>query len=157
MAAKRALLSVSDKTGIVDFGRELASRGWTLLSTGGTARALREAGLEVVEVAEVTGHPEMMGGRVKTLHPAVHGGILARRDVPSDLEELAAQGYAPIDLLAVNLYPFRETVAQEGVTLDQAMGKVDIGGPTMIRAAAKNHAGVWVVVDPADYARVLEA
>ena len=157
MAAKRALLSVSDKTGIVDFGRELASRGWTLLSTGGTAAALRDAGLEVVEVAEVTGHPEMMGGRVKTLHPAVHGGILARRDVPSDMEELEAQGYGPIDLLAVNLYPFRETVAQEGVTLPQAMGKVDIGGPTMIRAAAKNHAGVWVVVDPSDYARVLEA
>jgi len=157
MSSPRALLSVSDKTGIVDFGRALAERGWTLLSTGGTAAALRDAGLDVTEVAEVTGHPEMMGGRVKTLHPAVHAGLLARRDTPSDLEELEAQGYAPIDLVAVNLYPFRETVAQEGVTLAQAMGKVDIGGPTMIRAAAKNHDGVTVVVDPADYAEVLSA
>jgi phosphoribosylaminoimidazolecarboxamide formyltransferase/IMP cyclohydrolase len=157
MASRRALLSVSDKTGIVAFGRELADRGWTLLSTGGTARALREGGLEVVDVAEVTGHPEMMGGRVKTLHPAVHAGILARRDVPSDLEEMAVQGYGPIDLLAVNLYPFRETVAGGEVTLPEAMGKVDIGGPTMLRAAAKNHTAVWVVVDPSDYGRVLEA
>jgi len=157
MSSPRALLSVSDKTGIVDFGRALAERGWTLLSTGGTARALREAGLEVTEVAEVTGHPEMMDGRVKTLHPAIHGGLLARRDHPTDLEELEAQGYGPIDLVAVNLYPFRETVAQEGVTLEQAMGKVDIGGPTMIRAAAKDHAAVTVVVDPSDYPEVLSA
>jgi phosphoribosylaminoimidazolecarboxamide formyltransferase/IMP cyclohydrolase len=156
MAGKRALLSVSDKTGIADFGRELVARGWTLLSTGGTARALREAGLEVTDVAEVTGHPEMMDGRVKTLHPAVHAGILARRDEPSDLEALEEHGYETIDLLAVNLYPFRETVTREAVTLAEAMGKVDIGGPTMIRAAAKNHRGVWVVVDPADYARVLD-
>jgi phosphoribosylaminoimidazolecarboxamide formyltransferase/IMP cyclohydrolase len=157
MSVRRALLSVSDKTGIVDFGRALAERGWSLLSTGGTARALRDAGLEVTEVAEVTGHPEMMDGRVKTLHPAIHGGLLARRDTPSDLEELEAQGYGPIDLVAVNLYPFRETVAQPGVTLRQAMGKVDIGGPTMIRAAAKNHEGVFVVVDPEDYGEVLSA
>lgn len=155
--ARRALLSVSDKSGIVDFGRALADRGWQLLSTGGTARALRDAGLDVTEVAEVTGHPEMMGGRVKTLHPAVHGGLLARRDVPTDLEELEAQGYGPIDLVAVNLYPFRETVAEPGVTIEQAMAKVDIGGPTMIRAAAKNHAGVFVVVEPGDYPAVLDA
>lgn len=157
MSSPRALLSVSDKTGIVDFGRSLAGRGWTLLSTGGTARTLREAGLDVMEVAEVTGHPEMMDGRVKTLHPAIHGGLLARRDTPTDLEELEAQGYGPIDLVAVNLYPFRETIAQEGVTVAQAMGKVDIGGPTMIRAAAKNHAAVTVVVDPSDYGDVVSA
>ena len=155
MASKRALLSVSDKTGIADFGRALVARGWTLLSTGGTARELRDAGLEVVDVADVTGHPEMMEGRVKTLHPAVHAGILARRDQPGDLEALAEHGYGTIDLLAVNLYPFRETVARDGVGLAEAMGKVDIGGPTMIRAAAKNHPGVWVVVDPSDYASVL--
>ena len=152
----RALLSVSDKTAIVDFGRALVERGWQLLSTGGTAAALRDAGIPVTEVAEVTQHPEMMDGRVKTLHPAIHGGLLARRDHPTDLTELAAQGYGPIDLVAVNLYAFRQTVAQPGVTLAQAMGKVDIGGPTMIRAAAKNHAAVWVVIDPSDYARVLE-
>ena len=156
MAGKRALLSVSDKTGIADFGRELVSRGWTLLSTGGTARTLREEGLDVTDVAEVTGHPEMMDGRVKTLHPAVHAGILARRDEPADLQALREHGYETIDLLAVNLYPFRETVTREAVTLGEAMAKVDIGGPTMIRAAAKNHTGVWVVVDPADYGRVLE-
>ncbi len=151
----RALLSVSDKTGIVDFGRALVERGWQLLSTGGTAAALRDAGIAVTEVAEVTQHPEMMEGRVKTLHPAIHGGLLARRDHPTDLTELAEQGYGPIDLVAVNLYEFREMVAQPGVTLPQAMGKVDIGGPTMIRAAAKNHAAVWVVIDPSDYGRVL--
>ena len=157
MFTKRALLSVSDKTGIADFGRALVDRGWTLLSTGGTARALREAGLEVTDVAHVTGHPEMMEGRVKTLHPAVHAGLLARRNEASDLEALQEHGYGTIDLLAVNLYPFRETVAKEGVGLGEAMGKVDIGGPTMIRAAAKNHTGVWVVVDPADYEAVLAA
>jgi len=157
MSAPRALLSVSDKTDITDFGRALAERGWELLSTGGTARALRDAGLEVTDVADVTHHPEMMGGRVKTLHPAVHAGLLARRDVASDLEELAEHGYAPIDLVAVNLYPFRETVADPAVTLEKAMAKVDIGGPTMIRAAAKNHHAVTVVIDPADYEDVIQA
>lgn len=151
----RALLSVSDKTGIVEFGSALVQRGWQLLSTGGTAAALRDAGIPVTEVADVTRHPEMMDGRVKTLHPAIHGGLLARRDHPTDLSELEAQGYGPIDLVAVNLYAFRETVAKPGVTLPHAMGKVDIGGPTMIRAAAKNHAAVWVVIDPSDYPRVL--
>ncbi|GMV06714.1 MAG: bifunctional purine biosynthesis protein PurH [Gemmatimonadota bacterium] len=154
---KRALLSVSDKHGLVDFARGLAERGWELVSTGGTALALREAGLAVKDVAEITGHPEMMDGRVKTLHPAVHAGILYRRDREDDLAAMAAQGYGPIDLVAVNLYPFRETIARGGVGVKEAMGKVDIGGPTMIRAAAKNHRGVWVVVDPADYATVLSA
>jgi phosphoribosylaminoimidazolecarboxamide formyltransferase/IMP cyclohydrolase len=154
---KRALLSVSDKTGIQEFASGLVDRGWELLSTGGTARALREAGLPVIEVAEITGHPEMMEGRVKTLHPAVHAGLLARRDNPDDLAALEAQGYAPIDLVAVNLYPFRETVAKAGVTLEEAVGKIDIGGPTMIRSAAKNHRDVWVVVEPSDYGAVLDA
>ena len=154
---KRALLSVTDKTGIVEFARALSARGWQLVSTGGTAQVLRDAGLAVKDVAEITGHPEMMDGRVKTLHPAVHAGILARRDRADDLAAMADQGYGPIDLVAVNLYPFRETIAKGGVGVKEAMSKVDIGGPTMIRAAAKNHEGVWVVVDPADYPAVIGA
>jgi len=154
---KRALLSVSDKAGIVDLGKALAERGWEILSTGGTARTLREAGVDVTNVSDVTKHPEMMDGRVKTLHPAIHAGLLARRDHPDDMAALEEHGYGPIDLVAVNLYPFRETVAQDGVTVDQAMGKVDIGGPTMIRAAAKSHKDVWVVVDPDDYPAVIQA
>ena len=157
MTSRRALLSVSDKTGIAEFGKALSERGWEVLSTGGTARALAAAGVPVTEVAVVTGHPEMMDGRVKTLHPAIHAGLLARRDRPDDMAEIARQGYAPIDLVAVNLYPFRETVAAPDVTLDEAMENVDIGGPTLIRAAAKNHRDVWVVVDPGDYGAVLEA
>ena len=157
MTSRRALLSVSDKTGIAEFGRALAERGWEVLSTGGTARALAAAGVPVTEVSVVTGHPEMMDGRVKTLHPAIHAGLLARRDRADDMAEVAGQGYAPIDLVAVNLYPFRETVAAPQVTLGEAMENVDIGGPTLIRAAAKNHRDVWVVVDPADYGAVLEA
>ena len=157
MSRRRALLSVWDKTGIAAFGKELADRGWEVLSTGGTARALAAAGIPVTEVSTTTGHPEMMDGRVKTLHPAIHAGLLARRDRPGDMAELAGQGYAPIDLVAVNLYPFRETVASPDVTLGVAMENVDIGGPTMIRAAAKNHRDVWVVVDPADYGAALEA
>ena len=153
----RALLSVSDKTGVVDLARELQGRGWTLLSTGGTARALRDAGLPVTEVSEVTGHPEMMEGRVKTLHPAVHAGLLGRRDNADDVAQMAAHGYEPIDLVAVNLYPFRETVARPGATLADAIENIDIGGPSMLRSAAKNHASVWVVVDPADYPVVLAA
>ncbi len=155
--ARRALLSVSDKTGIEDFARGLAGLGFEILSTGGTARALRSAGAPVTDVASVTQFPEMMDGRVKTLHPAVHGPILARRDVVGDMEALETQGYRPIDVVAVNLYPFRETVAAGGVPVEAGMEQVDIGGPAMIRAAAKNHAHVWVVVDPADYARVLSA
>ncbi|MGH7475235.1 MAG: bifunctional phosphoribosylaminoimidazolecarboxamide formyltransferase/IMP cyclohydrolase [Longimicrobiales bacterium] len=152
----RALLSVSDKTGLVDFARGLTALGWGLISTGGTARTLREAGLEVTDVADVTGHPEMMDGRVKSLHPALHAGILARRDREDDLAALQQAGYDRIDLVAVNLYRFREAVAA-GADTPAAMDKVDIGGPTLLRAAAKNHAGVIAVVDPADYARVLEA
>ena len=154
---RRALLSVTDKTGIVELGRALLERGWELLSTGGTAGALRESGLAVTDVADVTGHPEMLDGRVKTLHPAVHAGLLARREQGSDMTALEEHGYRAIDLVAVNLYPFRETVAEENVPVEKAMAKVDIGGPTMIRAAAKSHKDVWVVVDPADYGRVLEA
>ncbi|MBX6362310.1 MAG: bifunctional phosphoribosylaminoimidazolecarboxamide formyltransferase/IMP cyclohydrolase [Gemmatimonadetes bacterium] len=152
----RAILSVSDKTGIVDFARGLAQLGWELVSTGGTAKALRQAGIAVRDVSELTGHPEMMEGRVKTLHPAIHAGILARRDVPDDLRALAAHGYPTIELVAVNLYPFTRTVSAT-TPLDEAMEQVDIGGPTMLRAAAKNHRFVLPVVDPADYPRVLEA
>jgi phosphoribosylaminoimidazolecarboxamide formyltransferase/IMP cyclohydrolase len=150
----RAILSVSDKRGIVEFARGLAALDWELVSTGGTARVLREAGLEVRDVAEVTGHPEMMGGRVKTLHPAVHAGILARPGRDDDDAALAEMGYGHVDLVAVNLYPFQETVAG-GAPLPAAMEQVDVGGPTMIRAAAKNHERVLVVVDPGDYDRVL--
>jgi phosphoribosylaminoimidazolecarboxamide formyltransferase / IMP cyclohydrolase len=152
----RALLSVSDKTGLVAFARGLAELGWELVSTGGTARALRDDGLSVLDVSEVTRHPEMMDGRVKTLHPAVHAGILARAGRPDDTAALAEHGYAEVDLVAVNLYRFREAVAG-GAAMAAAMEKVDIGGPTMIRAAAKNHERVLVVVDPADYPRVLES
>lgn len=155
--SRRALLSVSDKSGIVELGQALVDRDIQLLSTGGTAHVLRDAGLPVTEVSDITGHPEIMDGRVKTLHPAVHGPLLARRDVPEDLEALADHGYRPIDLVVVNLYPFRETVAAGDVTVTEAMEKVDIGGPTMIRAAAKNHAHLWVVVDPEDYPRVVGA
>ena len=154
---RRALLSVSDKSGIEALANSLIEAGWEILSTGGTAGAVRDAGLPVTEVAEVTGHPEMMDGRVKTLHPAVHAGLLARRDRPDDMASLAEHGYAPIDLVAVNLYPFRETVARGDVPVGEAMAKVDIGGPTMIRAAAKSHTDVLVMVDPADYDRVVIA
>ena len=153
---RRALLSVSDKSGIEDFAKSLVEAGWEILSTGGTARAIREAGVEVTDVAQVTGHPEMMDGRVKTLHPAIHAGLLARRAQSEDMAALSKHGYAPIDLVAVNLYPFREALARGDVPVGEAMEKVDIGGPTMIRAAAKSHVDVWVVVDPADYGRVLE-
>jgi phosphoribosylaminoimidazolecarboxamide formyltransferase / IMP cyclohydrolase len=152
----RALLSVSDKAGIVDFARGLAELGYTLLSTGGTAALLRDAGFHVSDVAEITGHPEIMDGRVKTLHPAVHAGLLARPDHAGDAAAMSELGYARIDLVAVNLYPFHQAVAAQA-ELPAAMEKVDIGGPTMLRAAAKNHAGVLVVVDPADYAALLSA
>jgi phosphoribosylaminoimidazolecarboxamide formyltransferase/IMP cyclohydrolase len=153
----RALLSVSDKTGLIDFARGLVDLGWELVSTGGTARVLRDAGLASLDVSDVTGFPEMMDGRVKTLHPAVHGALLARRDVPDHMAALEAHHIAPIDLVAVNLYPFRETVARANVTPEQAIENIDIGGPSMLRSAAKNFASVWVVVDPADYAKVLAA
>lgn len=152
----RALLSVSDKTGITDLASALAQLGWEILSTGGTARALRESGTKVTDVSEVTKHPEILGGRVKTLHPAVHSGILSRRANADDMETLTQYGYGPIDLVAVNLYPFHEAVAGD-LPLDEAMEEVDIGGPTMLRAAAKNHTDVIVVVDPVDYIRVIDA
>jgi phosphoribosylaminoimidazolecarboxamide formyltransferase / IMP cyclohydrolase len=152
----RAILSVSDKRGIVELGRGLAELGWELVSTGGTARVLREAGLQVVDVSAVTGHPEIMDGRVKTLHPAVHAGILARRDVEGDRSALERHDYTPVELVAVNLYPFHDAVAA-GAAVPEAMEEVDIGGPSMIRGAAKNHAHVVVVVDPDDYAGVLAA
>ncbi|MBW3630685.1 MAG: bifunctional phosphoribosylaminoimidazolecarboxamide formyltransferase/IMP cyclohydrolase [Gemmatimonadetes bacterium] len=151
----RALLSVSDKTGLLPFATELGARGWTLLSTGGTARALRDAGLTVTEVSEVTGHPEIMDGRVKTLHPAVHAGLLGRRAHSGDQEQMRSLGYEAIDMVVVNLYPFRETIARPGASVDDAIENIDIGGPSMLRSAAKNHESVWVVIDPADYERVL--
>src|SRR5207245_8329228 len=135
----RALLSVSDKRGLVEFARGLVALGWELVSTGGTAEALRQAGLPVLPVEQVTGFPEMMDGRVKTLHPKVHGGLLARRHHPGDRAALAQHGITPIDLVAVNLYPFRETVARPDVTFQQAIEQIDIGGPSMLRSAAKNH------------------
>jgi len=151
----RALLSVSDKTGLVEFARGLANLSVALLSTGGTAKALAAAGLDVTEIDAYTGFPEMLDGRVKTLHPKVHAGILARRDSSEHAATLSAHGIPPIDLVVVNLYPFRETVARAGCTLDDAIENIDIGGPTLVRAAAKNHAGVGVVVDPDDYAALL--
>ncbi len=154
MKVRRALLSVSDKDGLVPFAQGLAGHGITLISTGGTAKALRDAGLEVVAVDEVTGHPEIMGGRVKTLHPKIHGGILGRRDVTGDADDMAANDIEPIDLVCVNLYPFAQTVAA-GAGDDEIIEQIDIGGPAMIRAAAKNHAHVAVVTEPAQYDAVL--
>ena len=152
---KTALLSVSDKTGLIEFARGLASFGVAMLSTGGTAKLLRDSGISVTEVSDHTGFPEMLDGRVKTLHPKVHGGILARRDVPAHVEAIKSAGIAPIDLVVVNLYPFSQTVARAGCTLDEAIENIDIGGPAMVRSAAKNHAHVAVVTDPADYAAIL--
>jgi phosphoribosylaminoimidazolecarboxamide formyltransferase/IMP cyclohydrolase len=151
----RALLSVSDKTGLVDFARGVAALGWELVSTGGTARTLREAGLAVRDVSEVTGFPEMMDGRVKTLHPGVHGGLLARRDLAAHTDAAREHGIGLIDLVVVNLYPFRETAARPNVAPEDVIEQIDIGGPSMLRSAAKNFAAVTVVVDPADYPRVL--
>ena len=148
-SAGRALLSVSDKTGIVDFARALRDLGFEIVSTGGTARTLAEAKVATLEVASVTGFPEIMDGRVKTLHPKIHGGILARRDL--DAETLAEHGIVGIDLVAVNLYPFEQTIARPDCTLALAVENIDIGGPAMLRAAAKNHRHVLAIADPADY------
>jgi phosphoribosylaminoimidazolecarboxamide formyltransferase/IMP cyclohydrolase len=153
----RALISVSDKTGVVELARELAALGITLLSTGGTAKLLEGAGLAVTEIAAHTGFPEMLDGRVKTLHPKVHGGLLARRDVPEHMAALAQHDIATIDLLVVNLYPFEATVARPGCTLDEAIENIDIGGPAMVRSAAKNWKDVAVLTDPSQYAGVLAA
>ncbi|HAL49385.1 MAG TPA: bifunctional phosphoribosylaminoimidazolecarboxamide formyltransferase/inosine monophosphate cyclohydrolase, partial [Dehalococcoidia bacterium] len=144
----KALLSTYDKTGLADLGRHLSDAGYDLVSTGGTARDLRDVGLQVQEVSEMTGSPEILGGRVKTLHPVVHGGILALRDEPGHEAELAQHEIDTIDVVVGNLYPFVETVSRPGVTLADALENIDIGGPTMIRAAAKNHPHVLVVVDP---------
>jgi phosphoribosylaminoimidazolecarboxamide formyltransferase/IMP cyclohydrolase len=153
---KRALISVCDKTGIVDFAGELSSLGMEIISTGGTSRLLAEAGIPVKEVSEVTGSPEMMGGRVKTLHPRIHGGILARRDNPDHLRDLRLHGIGLIDLVVVNLYPFEQTIAREGTSLDEAIEQIDIGGPTMVRSAAKNFKDVGIVTDPDDYEKILK-
>ncbi len=152
----RAILSVSDKSGVVELGRALVERGFELISTGGTARTLSGGGLPVTNVSVVTGFPEMMDGRVKTLHPAVHGGILARRNRPEDLAALEGQGIRPIDLVVVNLYPFAKAAADPGTSFEALVEEIDIGGPSLVRAAAKNFRDVLVIVDPADYPRVLE-
>jgi len=156
LPARRALVSVFDKTGLLDLARGLTGLGIEVLSTGGTLKALRDGGVPATSVSDVTGFPEILDGRVKTLHPKIHGGILANRAEASHGEQLAAHGIAPIDLVVVNLYPFRETIAG-GASFAQAIEMIDVGGPTMVRAAAKNLAGVAVVVDPADYPRVLAA
>jgi len=152
---KQALISVSDKEGVVELAGQLAALGVKLLSTGGTAKLLQQSGIAVTEVSDYTGFPEMLDGRVKTLHPKVHGGLLARRDLPEHMDAIARHGIGAIDLLVVNLYPFQQTVSRLDCTLDDAIENIDIGGPAMLRAAAKNHDGVAVVVDPHDYRRVL--
>src|SRR5579862_8614931 len=153
LPVRRALLSVSDKTGLLDFARALAKRNIEILSTGGTAKLLADNGVPAREVSSYTGFPEIMGGRVKTLHPKIHGGLLGRRGI--DEAVMALHGIEPIDLLVVNLYPFAETVARPGCSYPEAVENIDIGGPAMLRAAAKNHEAVAVVVDPTDYQTVL--
>src|SRR5215216_6210569 len=153
---RRALISVSDKTGIVDFARELTRFDVEIISTGGTAKTLRDAGINVRDVSEVTGFPEMMDGRVKTLHPRVHGGLLAVRDNPEHVAAMQQHGIEPIDLVAVNLYPFGQTISRKGVTREEAIEQIDIGGPAMIRSAAKNARDVAVVVRAARYESVLD-
>ncbi|PYO18647.1 MAG: bifunctional phosphoribosylaminoimidazolecarboxamide formyltransferase/inosine monophosphate cyclohydrolase [Candidatus Rokuibacteriota bacterium] len=155
MKVRRALVSVHDKTGVVEFARSLAALGIEILSTGGTATLLRKSGVPVRDVSDVTGFPEMLDGRVKTLHPKIHGGILARRDAAADVDALEKHGILPIDLVVVALYPFEATVARSSVTLAEALEQIDVGGPAMVRAAAKNHASVGVVTDPSQYPRVL--
>src|SRR3954462_7974391 len=153
----RALLSVSDKSGVVDLGRGLAARGFELVSTGGTARALTDAGLAVINVSALTGFPEMMDGRVKTLHPALHGGILARRDRPDDLDALKTHGLGLVNLVVVNLYPFVKAASNPATPFDALVEEIDIGGPSLVRAAAKNFRGVLVGGDPPDSPRLLAA
>ena len=152
---RRALISVSDKTGIVDFARELKHYDVEIISTGGTAKALREAGIEVMDVSDVTGFPEMMDGRVKTLHPKIHGGLLGLRDNPEHLAAMKQHGIEPIDMVVVNLYPFEQTIRRPDVTQEEAIEQIDIGGPAMIRSAAKNWHDVAVIVLPDDYERVI--
>ena len=151
----RAVISVTDKSGIVEFGKFLAEHSVEILSTGGTAKALREGGVKVIEVSDFTGFPEMLDGRVKTLHPKIHGGILGRRDLASHQEQMAKHGIKPIDLVVVNLYQFEQVVAKPGCTLEDAIENIDIGGPAMLRSSAKNYQDVAVVTDPADYPRIM--
>jgi len=153
---KRALVSVSDKTGVAEFAKALSDMGIEIISTGGTAKSLSAARVKVTGISEVTGFPEMMEGRVKTLHPAVHGALLADRSKPDHMRQIAEQGIEPIDLVCVNLYPFAKTIARPGVTLEEAIENIDIGGPSMVRSSAKNFASVTIVVDPADYVIVLK-
>ncbi len=153
----KALISVSDKTGVETMAKGLVGLGADILSTGGTAKMLQDAGVEVMEVADYTGFPEIMNGRVKTLHPKIHGGLLGRRSVDAHMQQMKEQGISPIDVVVVNLYPFESTIAKPGCTFEEAIEHIDIGGPSMLRSAGKNHEDVLVVVDPQDYARVLEA
>src|SRR5438105_3093116 len=153
---QRALLSVSDKSGLLEFARGLHALGVEILSTGGTAKLLTANGIKVTEVSDHTGFPEMMDGRVKTLHPKIHGGILARRDLPEHVAAMQKHGIAPIDLVVVNLYPFEQTVAKPDCTFADAIENIDIGGPAMVRSSAKNHDAVTIVVDSSDYAAVLD-
>ena len=152
---ERAIISVTDKSGIVEFANSLSGLGVQILSTGGTARALRDGGISVTDISDYTGFPEMMDGRVKTLHPKVHGGLLGLRDNPEHVEMMKAHGIKTIDMVVVNLYQFEKTVAKEGVTLEEAIENIDIGGPSMLRSSAKNFRYVTVIVDPADYEVVL--
>ena len=153
---KRAIISVSNKKGVVEFAKELNKMGVEILSTGGTAKTLREAGIPVKDVSEHTGSPEMLDGRVKTLHPRVHGGLLARRDNMKDMEELKKYGIETIDMVVVNLYPFEETISKPGVTFEEAIENIDIGGPTMLRSASKNFQDVAVIADPSDYGKIID-
>ena len=151
----KALISVSDKTGVVEFAKGLVALGWEILSTSGTMKLLKESGVPVTSVSDVTGFPEICDGRVKTLHPKIHGALLARRDIPEHMKELKDNDIETIDLVCVNLYPFRETIAKPNVTMEDAVEHIDIGGPSMLRSAAKNWESVTVVCNPADYETIL--
>jgi phosphoribosylaminoimidazolecarboxamide formyltransferase/IMP cyclohydrolase len=153
---KRALVSLSDKTGAVQLGQTLHAMGVQILSTGGTARSLQEAGIPVIEVSRYTGFPEMMDGRIKTLHPKIHGALLGKRDNAEHMKQMNTHGIEPIDLVVVNLYPFEKTVAKPDCTLEEAIENIDIGGPTMLRSSAKNYHDVAVVTDPQDYEKIIE-
>ena len=153
---ERAIISVTDKTGVVDFARSLAGFGVQILSTGGTAKAMRDGGVTVTDISEYTGFPEMLDGRVKTLHPKVHGGLLGMRSNPEHIKTMKKHGIKNIDMVVVNLYQFEKTVAKQGVTLDEAIENIDIGGPAMLRSSAKNFRDVTVIVDPSDYDKVLK-
>jgi phosphoribosylaminoimidazolecarboxamide formyltransferase/IMP cyclohydrolase len=152
---KRAIISVSNKKGVVEFAKELHGMAIEILSTGGTAKTLREAGIPVKDVSEHTGSPEMLDGRVKTLHPRIHGGLLSRRNNPKDMEEIKKYNIEMIDMVVVNLYPFEETISKTGVSFEEAIENIDIGGPAMLRSASKNFQDVAVIIDPSDYGKVI--